>query len=102
MVRYFFAWIPIVVVGTLVILSLPWLGLIALMVALALVAALAWEIVSVPYRLGRAIGRRHGRSGASPRTASALSPASSGVRRTRSLPAGAAVLLADRPSERET
>ncbi len=65
MVRYFYAWIPVVVVETLVILSLPWLGLIALIVVLPVVlgalAALAWAIVSVPYRFGRAVSHRwHG------------------------------------------
>jgi hypothetical protein len=65
MVRYFYAWIPVVAVGTLVILSLPWLGLIALIVVMPLVlgalAALAWAIVAVPYRLGLAISHHwHG------------------------------------------
>jgi hypothetical protein len=78
MVRYFYAWTPLVIVGTVVLLSLPWLGLIALMiaapVALVALAALVWAILAVPYMLGRAISRRwQGRSGASPRTA-ALSP----------------------------
>lgn len=61
MVRYFYALTPLVIVGTVVLLSLPWLGLIALMifslVALAALAALAWAIVFVPYMLGRAISR---------------------------------------------
>jgi hypothetical protein len=61
MVRYFYAWTPLVIVGTVVLLSLPWLGLIALMiaslVALVALAALAWAIVFVPYMLGRAIRR---------------------------------------------
>ena len=59
--RYFYAWTPLVIVGTVVILSLPWLGLIALMffalVALAALAALAWAIVALPYVLGRAVSR---------------------------------------------
>jgi hypothetical protein len=80
MVRYFYAWTPLVIVGTVVLLFMPWLGLIALaivaIVALGALAALAWAIVFVPYMLGRAISRRwHMRSGASPRTAAALSPA---------------------------
>jgi hypothetical protein len=80
---------PLVIVGTVVLLSLPWLGLIALMlVALVVLAAVAWAIVAVPYVLGRAISRRWEGSGASPRTAAALSPANSGVQRTRSVPAG--------------
>ena len=61
MVRYFYAWTPLVIVGTVVLLSLPWLGLIALMifslVAVAALAALASSIVFVPYMLGREISR---------------------------------------------
>jgi hypothetical protein len=103
MVRYWYAWTPLVIVGTVVVLSLPWLGLIALMiVSLAALAALAWGIVFVPYMLSRAIGRRwHSLSGASPRTASALSPATAGFRRTRSVPAGATAFLAHRTSEKD-
>jgi hypothetical protein len=59
MVRYFYAWTPLVIVGTVVLLSLPWLGLIALMIfSLVALAAVAWAIVFVPYTLGRAISRR--------------------------------------------
>jgi hypothetical protein len=66
---YFFSWIPLVIVGTVVLLALPWLGLIALFVfallALAALAALVWAIVAIPLAVGRAIGRRwQGRSGA--------------------------------------
>jgi hypothetical protein len=80
MVRYFYAWTPLIIVAAVVLLSMPWLGLIALMivaiVALVALAALAWAVVFVPYMLSRAISRRwHIRSGARPRTAPALSPA---------------------------
>ena len=66
MVRYFYALTPLVLVGTVVLLSLPWLGLFALMtfalLALVALGALAWAIVAAPYRLIRSIGRRwHGR-----------------------------------------
>jgi hypothetical protein len=76
MVRYFYAWTPLVIVATAVLLSLPWLGLIALMiVSLVALAAFAFAIVFVPFMLIRAISRRwQGRSGASPRTAAVLSP----------------------------
>jgi hypothetical protein len=58
MVRYFYAWIPVFAIGTICILSLPWLGLIALaVVALALLVPLAWALVYLPYMLVRAIGR---------------------------------------------
>jgi hypothetical protein len=67
MVRYFYALTPFFIVGTVVILSLPWLGLVALMVfalvALVALAGFAWAIVVAPYLLIRSIGRRwHGRS----------------------------------------
>jgi hypothetical protein len=67
LVRYFYAWAPLVVVGTVVLLFLPWLALIALVIAalaaLAALTALAWAIVEVPLAVGRAIGHRwHGRS----------------------------------------
>ena len=67
MVRYFYALTPLVIVGTVFILSLPWLGLAALLVfalvALAALAALAWAIVVAPYLLVRSVARRwHGRS----------------------------------------
>ena len=81
MVRYFYAWTPLVIVGTVVLLSAPWLGLIALvffsLVGLVALAALAWAIVFVPYMLSRAISRRwQMHSAASPRTAAAaLAPA---------------------------
>jgi hypothetical protein len=75
MVRYFYAWIPIVIVGTVAILSAPWLGLFALVVlllaALAAVGALAWATVAALHALGgfalgclvagRARGRRDAR-----------------------------------------
>jgi hypothetical protein len=78
MVRYFYAWTPLVIVAAVVLLSMPWLGLIALMiaatVALGALAALAWALVFVPYMLSRAVIRRwHLRDGASPRTAPAPS-----------------------------
>ncbi len=81
MVRYFYAWTPLVIVAAVFILSMPWLGLIALMIAailaLGALAALAWAVAFVPYMLSRAISRRwHLRGGATPQTAPALSPAS--------------------------
>jgi hypothetical protein len=78
MVRYFYAWTPLViVVGTIVFLTIPYLAL-ALLTIVSLVALkkLAWTIVGVLYTLSRAISRRwQGRSSASPRTTAALSPA---------------------------
>jgi hypothetical protein len=101
MVRYFYAWTPLViVVGTLVLVTIPELALIALMiVALGALVALARSIVSVPSMLSRAVSRRwQGRAAASPRAAAALWPARRG---TRSVPARAMVLLVNPPSERE-
>jgi hypothetical protein len=74
MVRYFYAWIPVVLVWALVILACPWLGLIALFTAVPIVlgalAAVVWALVSVPFMLGRAVARRlQSRHSAAPRTA---------------------------------
>jgi uncharacterized membrane protein len=73
MVRYFYAWTPLVIVGTIFFLALPWLALIALLiVALFALAALAAAVVFLPFMLGRAIVRnRHSVSAARPRTAPA-------------------------------
>jgi hypothetical protein len=72
MVTYFYKWTPLVVVAAIVILSLPWLGLIALMfVVLVLLPALAGAIVVVPYMLGQAISRRWQESGPSPQATAA-------------------------------
>src|SRR5689334_18079770 len=53
MVRYWFAWTPLVVVLAVIPLALPWLGLIALMlfalIALVALVALAWGLVLVPH-----------------------------------------------------
>jgi hypothetical protein len=72
---YLYAWMPLAIVATVVVLALPWLGLIALMVvALVAVPALAFAIVVLPYLLIQAINRRlHSRSDASPATAPAAS-----------------------------
>jgi Na+/glutamate symporter len=107
MVRYWYVFTPLVIVGALMLLALPWLALFALaliaLVALVALVGLAWAIVTMPYVLGRAFSRRwQARRSASPRTAAVLSPADSGVRRIRSVPAGAAVFLANPPSERDT
>jgi hypothetical protein len=77
MARYFYAWTPLVIVGSIIFLSLPWLGLIALLIlSLVALAALAAAVVLVPYMIGQAIGRRwHSFSSARPRTEPVLSPA---------------------------
>jgi hypothetical protein len=75
MLSYFYAWMPVaIVLGTVILLSSPYLALIALLlVALAALAALAWAVAAVPYMLARAVGRRrHGRSSATPQTATTL------------------------------
>jgi len=59
MLRYFYAWTPLVLVATIVLLALPWLGLIALIiVSLVAVPALAFATVVAPYLLVQAIARR--------------------------------------------
>lgn len=77
MLSYFYKLTPFVLVGAIVLLSLPWLGLIALiMVSLVALPALAFAIVYVPYLLVRAIGRSwQGQSGASALTRAARKPA---------------------------
>jgi hypothetical protein len=77
MLRYFYAWTPLVIVATLVLLALPWLGLIALMIAsLVAFAALAFAFVLAPYMLVHAISRRwQGQRSGSPRPAVVLAPA---------------------------
>jgi hypothetical protein len=67
MVRYFYAWAPLGIIGALFLLALPWLGLIALLiVSLVALSALALAIVVAPYLLIQAISRRwHGHTGAS-------------------------------------
>jgi hypothetical protein len=75
---YWYGVTPIVVVvGSLVFLTMPYLALAVLViVALGALAALAWALVAVPYMLGHAIRRRwHARGSASPQTAAALEPA---------------------------
>ena len=52
---YFFKWIPLVGIAAVFILSLPWLGVIALMVGAAALVALAAATVYVPYRFGRKV-----------------------------------------------
>jgi uncharacterized membrane protein YGL010W len=76
MVRYFFGWIPLFIVGAIVLLAAPWLGLIALLVvSLVALAALAFVFVFVPYELVREINRGlHSDTVARLRTAIALSP----------------------------
>ncbi len=77
MVRYFYAWTPLViVVGTIVFLTIPYLALAVLtIVSFLALKKLAWAIVGVLYTLSRAISRRwQGRISATPRTTAALSP----------------------------
>jgi len=67
---HFYAWIPVVLVGTLVILALPWLAVIALLVLVLAVAAglgfLAWSFVAALNALGHsALGRSHAQTTAS-------------------------------------
>src|SRR5262245_1362680 len=104
MVRYWYSFTPLVVIPTVILLALPWLGVIALMlvalVALAALGALARGIIVVPRMLVRSVGRRlHSRSGT--RRQPARSAARAPVGPAQSMPAGAAVLLVSPPSESE-
>lgn len=104
---YCYSWTPLVILMTVVLLALPWLGLIALFVfsllVLGLLATLAWTVISVPRRLSLAVRNRWGaRDSASlpAATATALSLDTSGVRPTGPVPVAASVLFADRPADR--
>ena len=104
MVRYWYSLAPFVVVLTVILLALPWLGLIALMlfalIVLAALGALAWGIVFVARRVVWAVGRRwYSRSDIRPRPAT-LTAARPSVRPSQPTPAGAVLLLAP-PSESE-
>jgi hypothetical protein len=79
MVRYFYAWTPLVLVGAVVLLSLPWLGLIAFVIAalaaVAAPAALVWATVAATRGVGRTIALRLHRPSAVPQYKPALLPA---------------------------
>lgn len=56
MVRYAYSLSPLLLVWTLCILALPWLGLVALLfVALIVVRALVWTVLLAQYAFGVAI-----------------------------------------------
>ena len=108
MLSYCYAWTPLVILMTVVLLSLPWLGLIALFVfsllVLGLLAALAWTVIWVPRTLSLAVRNRwRVRKSASRRTATApgLSLDTSSVRPTGQVPVAASVLFANRPVDRD-
>jgi hypothetical protein len=82
MANYFYKWTPLFVLGTVLLLGLPWLGLIALVVVvLVLVSAVATLAFGVAWAIGtvsRAITRRwHGRTALGHGMAPALSHVSS-------------------------
>ena len=56
---YFYAWVPFVVLGTVVVLVLPWLAVVALAAVLVAVVAalgsLAWAVVAALSGLGHSI-----------------------------------------------
>ena len=107
MLSYCYSWTPLVILVTVVLLSLPWLGLIALFVlslfVLGLLATLVWTVIWVPRTLSLAVRNRwRVRDGASRRTvtATALSLDTSSVRPTGPVPVATSVLFADRPTDR--
>ena len=76
MVRYFYTWTPLFLVMAIVVLTLPWLGLIALMIVVPLaLAAFAFAFVYVPYMVVQAISHRLSAGSASRQTAPALASA---------------------------
>ena len=104
MTSYVYTWTPFFIIAAVaVLLTIPYLALIALMiVVLVALAALAWAIVSVPLMVSRTISHRwHGQSGVSSRSPATLPAPISAVGRSHRVPASAAVLLDDPPSERD-
>jgi len=80
MANYFYKWIPLLVLGTILILGLPWLGLIALIVVVfflfSALATLAFAVARAIGAVSRAIAHRwDDRSDLRPGMAPALSPA---------------------------
>jgi hypothetical protein len=96
MANYFYKWAPLLIVGTVVLLGLPWLGLLALIfvvtVLLGALAALGLAIVSAIAALSRTVRR-----GMAP----ALSPLRSSHRSAPLVPTAATVFLARTHPERE-
>ena len=105
MLRYWYSFSPLVVILTVAIFALLWLGLIALMVlaliAFAALGALAWGFVVVPQMLVRFVGRHlHSRSDA-PRQPATLPAARPRVGTAQPMPARAALLVASPPPDSE-
>jgi hypothetical protein len=76
MVAYFYKLTPLFLVGTLCILALPWLGLIALfVVGVVVLLAAACLFVYLPYKLVQAVGRAQSHSRVEPRPVAVLSVA---------------------------
>ena len=77
---YFYAWIPFVALGTIVVLVLPWLAVIALMAvllgAVAVLGSLAWGAVAA------LSGLRHPREQALPSQRIALESGVGGIATT--------------------
>ena len=96
MANYFYKWTPLLIVGTVVLLGLPWLGLFALIfvvtVLLGALAALALAIATAIGALSRTVRR-----GMAP----ALSPLRSDHRSAQLVPTAAVVSFARTHSERE-
>jgi hypothetical protein len=96
MANYFYKWTPLLIVGTVVLLGLPWLGFFALIFVVAVVlgalATLALAIASAIGALSRAVRR-----GMAP----VLSPARFSHRSTQPVRTNATAFFAGLHSERE-
>ena len=107
MLSYCYSWTPLVILMTVVLLALPWLGLIALFVfsllLFGLLATLVWTVIWVPRTVTLAVRDRwrahHGASRPAVK-ATALSLDTSSVRPTAPVPVVASVLFVDRPTDR--
>lgn len=106
MLSYCYSWAPLVVIGTLAVLALPWLGLVALMVLLLgsiallglVVSAILWPVL----RVSQAIVRWwHGRSRESRQFDTAVPWITPRRQSNRSIPAGMTAFHADPQSRRD-
>jgi hypothetical protein len=106
MLSYCYAWTPFVLIGSLALLALPWLGLLALLVvalgAVLVLAGLISAILWAPVTATRAVlRRRHARIGRPELPGRALRWPRLRRRSTRSIPAGVMSLVSGRRPPRD-
>ena len=76
MFAYFYKLTPVFILGAICVLSLPWLGLIALfVVSVVVLLAVTCLFVYLPYKLVQAVGHAQSHSTVEPRPVAVLSVA---------------------------